>query len=497
MIIKKKSFVALLIFFVSSKFFCQDSLKLVAVLEGTNRGDKFGRVKGAGDINGDGYDDFFVGSSGGYARLYLGNIDFDTSSYIKLTSTNETEYSYGSLATGIGDINSDGYDDFAIACTYFDGIFGQGRFHVYYGGAEIDLIPDFTYNSDYHQEGAGPLKNYDIDINKDGYDDFLVISPYNWTTGKGRVKLFWGGESFDEDNVLIINAPEEEGDIFFGESVEIINDINGDGYEDILISSNEFGEKCKVYVYYGGPNIDNIYDDVIAPVKDEYNFGIIINSVSNNSEIGKINFIIGSDDSSYTYYSLDSVIVDSPKLYGVGNCGDINNDNSIDLILCTDSIYIYDDHWWNKKQLIKVLSPYYKNAQGFGKYFNSTTDINNDGYNEVIISAPYSDSLRGSVYIFSYQNITSIDEKNKIIPRQITLSQNYPNPFNPTTKIEYQLPKAGHVTLKVFNMLGQEVASLVNEVKAEGRYLVNFNAKNLASGTYIYTLNFPTICRHE
>ncbi|MBI9071953.1 MAG: T9SS type A sorting domain-containing protein [Melioribacteraceae bacterium] len=85
-------------------------------------------------------------------------------------------------------------------------------------------------------------------------------------------------------------------------------------------------------------------------------------------------------------------------------------------------------------------------------------------------------------------NVEEIEfsELNKI--EDYSLFANYPNPFNPTTKIDYQLPKSGHVTLKVFNMLGQEVATLVDGVKSEGRYSVNFNAKNLASGTYIYTL---------
>ena len=84
------------------------------------------------------------------------------------------------------------------------------------------------------------------------------------------------------------------------------------------------------------------------------------------------------------------------------------------------------------------------------------------------------------------------------IVREFKLEQNYPNPFNPSTTINYQLPKSGFVTLKVFDILGREVATLVNEQKSQGRYSVNFSTKggsasggdalNLASGVYIYQI---------
>jgi len=68
------------------------------------------------------------------------------------------------------------------------------------------------------------------------------------------------------------------------------------------------------------------------------------------------------------------------------------------------------------------------------------------------------------------------------------LSQNYPNPFNPTTTITYQIPRQGYVTLKIFDVLGNEVKTLVNETKEPGRYESTFNAKDFASGVYLYRL---------
>lgn len=75
-----------------------------------------------------------------------------------------------------------------------------------------------------------------------------------------------------------------------------------------------------------------------------------------------------------------------------------------------------------------------------------------------------------------------------IIPDKFKLSQNYPNPFNPSTKISYTIPKSGLVTLKVYDMVGKEVASLVNEIKNAGNYEVTFNASNFSTGTYFYRL---------
>jgi len=74
------------------------------------------------------------------------------------------------------------------------------------------------------------------------------------------------------------------------------------------------------------------------------------------------------------------------------------------------------------------------------------------------------------------------------LPVGYQLEQNYPNPFNPTTVINFTIPKAGNVTLKVYNALGQEVATLVNEYKNASNYQVSFDASNLSSGIYFYTL---------
>jgi ligand-binding sensor domain-containing protein len=83
---------------------------------------------------------------------------------------------------------------------------------------------------------------------------------------------------------------------------------------------------------------------------------------------------------------------------------------------------------------------------------------------------------------------TYVQDNRNTRPSMIQLSQNYPNPFNPTTSIEYQLPKKGFVTIRIYDMLGRAVATLVNQDKQPGKYTVEFTASNFASGMYFYQL---------
>ena len=79
------------------------------------------------------------------------------------------------------------------------------------------------------------------------------------------------------------------------------------------------------------------------------------------------------------------------------------------------------------------------------------------------------------------------------LPASVLLKQNFPNPFNPSTNISYSLPEAANVSLKIYNMLGVEVASLENGFKSAGEHVVTFDASSLSSGLYIYKLNAGTI----
>ena len=83
---------------------------------------------------------------------------------------------------------------------------------------------------------------------------------------------------------------------------------------------------------------------------------------------------------------------------------------------------------------------------------------------------------------------TGVDNEDFDIPQTFSLLQNYPNPFNPSTNISYNIPNGSLVTLKVYDILGKEIVTLVNESKQAGSYNVQFDANNLSSGVYFYSI---------
>lgn len=107
----------------------------------------------------------------------------------------------------------------------------------------------------------------------------------------------------------------------------------------------------------------------------------------------------------------------------------------------------------------------------------------------------FGDSYSKPPLLLLYADLCGITvglENIEYIPEEFRLMQNYPNPFNPATMIRYQLPMTSEVSLKIYDILGREVSTLVNEQKSAGNYEVKFDASNFSSGVYLVVLNTPT-----
>lgn len=94
--------------------------------------------------------------------------------------------------------------------------------------------------------------------------------------------------------------------------------------------------------------------------------------------------------------------------------------------------------------------------------------------------------------IYKKSLVTGVKQVRNVQPTDFKLYQNYPNPFNPSTVIGYQVPVRSHVTLTIYDVLGREVAKIINEDKKAGKYKVEFDGTKLTSGVYFYILTAKT-----
>jgi hypothetical protein len=127
---------------------------------------------------------------------------------------------------------------------------------------------------------------------------------------------------------------------------------------------------------------------------------------------------------------------------------------------------------------------------------NGNTDVQysflaNNGANVTVAASDANQPTSGVIDADWYDwntPFTSDVEQISGLPQDFSLSQNYPNPFNPSTKIEYSIPEQSLVQLKVYDILGNEVATIINEDQPAGTYRADFNGQGLASGMYIAKL---------
>ena len=499
-------------FLLSISIYGQDSLYLVGTITGESTSEAITNVSGIGDVNGDGYDDFIVTHYfNKSADLYFGGASFDLEPDITFYyPDNGDSVRYFGIAAGIGDVNGDGYDDFTISGTFLnDGYFPKGKVFLYFGGTEIAGNPVNEFSGPWIEDGFG--NTYKMgDLNKDGFDDFMICSPYNWTDGMGYAYLLWGGDNISFDNSLTLSTGNTEDN--FGTCAANIGDLNKDGFDDIAISA--IGDRSgtdtgRVYVYYGSLNMDKTYDTLITPEKWEFNFGKLLIPANDLDNNGNTNFFIGSSEGSILLYEkleLKKII----NGYDFGSGGYINIESGFDLnsdkyndFAIGNSNHLNPDSKMTGGMFVYLGTSaldlnYDYHVDGETKwshYSKSMThgDLNGDGFDELIVLAdnfPDSDNPLGKLYIYSLIANTDCVSKDHFNPSEFNLLQNYPNPFNPATTINYHLSGPHQVTIKVFDILGKEITTLINEEKPAGSYSIKFNAEqyNLSSGIYFCEL---------
>ncbi len=170
--------------------------------------------------------------------------------------------------------------------------------------------------------------------------------------------------------------------------------------------------------------------------------------------------------------------------YGYGRIYLVNG-NTGALISADTSMSMIDQAAWN----LAVSGSYAAQGAGTASGYASTMDVKWDEKGNLYSQSMYGWTVEKWAYNGTLPSFTTgVEEVGGTLPEGYTLSQNYPNPFNPSTTIDFTLPVSGSVSLKIYDLLGREIMTLVNEQKAAGTYRAIFDATNLPSGTYFYAL---------
>jgi hypothetical protein len=464
---------------------------------------EFGRyILPVGDQNGDGYTDIIVSEN--YRNLlFYGGDPFDSLAAMVFDHTNARNDT-------VGDINGDGYSDFTVhgRSEY------NWRLNMYFGGPSIDTVRDLWFGLDsltpigfsvrggdlnddgrdeivsWEGETQQALIAFELGDDSDSIPDLIIRSPrtasYPWRFGvgltggdfngdghrdlaaswtnsaqnltNGAVYLYWGGPGFDTLPDLQIDRPGGfvEGRNDFGSVLEALGDANGDGYDDFYASAGVSSYDSLGFIYFGGPGIDDVPDVIIATrdsraraagdVNHDGYADLIVSYPTEWSSIGHVAIYLGGAD-------VDSI----PDVYL-----DVRD---------TPSYHHY----------------YGLDCSGIG-------DFNGDGIDDFAFST----SLGGGkyvVYVYSgWDDAAGVDyDYDPVLPDRFLLRQNYPNPFNATTQIAFELPRWTHVSLNIYNLLGEQVRVLMNRELSAGTYRVEWDGRDeqdraVASGVYLYKL---------
>lgn len=157
--------------------------------------------------------------------------------------------------------------------------------------------------------------------------------------------------------------------------------------------------------------------------------------------------------------------------------------NHISMGLKEANVYIRQGSFYRSLSITKGSGLYKLNQLATG---NFEIIINRLGYFNITRNITVNNSNLQNINFILEPTFIKVISSPDNTPKKYKLEQNYPNPFNPVTNIRFDLPKPGYVTLKIYNITGEETATLVNDIKAPGSYEVEFNASNLSSGIYFY-----------
>ena len=452
-----------------------------ATMTGEALFDGFGNsVASAGDVNNDGFDDVLVGArsndtpgiQAGRAYLFHGPLTGDLSALdADCIMSGEPFYELGWSLTGPGDLNSDGFDDLLLGAWMAD---LNGKAFVFYGPLAGELSV-----SDAGAAITGVITNEllgeavgSADMNHDGVPDLLIGAPRPplGDNDTGRTYVFFGpvlGNLLSSQANVILTGEEDNDE--FGTAVAGAGDVNGDGWDDLVVGAHQLFRpgNGKAYIFHG-------------PLPT----GIIPASAANAVMLG------------------EPPIVDEEDLFGevVASAGDTNGDGFDDVLIAATNNNVGGTRAGRAYLFLGPLSGivpagtadriFTGGAQDLlGTALVSTGDLGGDGRDDFLIGGPgvFESGVLEYAAIFFGESVTTSVAAEAPAGRLVLL-QNQPNPFDVSTRIGFDLPQSGEVKLRVFDVLGRELEALVSGFHPAGRNEVVWRPNGRPDGVYFYTL---------
>ncbi len=398
---------------------------------GETDGDYFGHnVSNAGDVNNDGIDDIivgapFYGSYKGRAYIYYGGSPMNSGADVILIGENDWDY-FGWSVSAAGDVNNDGIADIIVGANGYNS--STGRAYIYYGGdGAIDNTVDVTMNGETSSDNFGNSVSFAGDVNNDGYDDVIIGANKAVSDFNGRAYIYYGGDGAIDNTVDVTLTNISSGE-YFGGTVSNAGDVNGDGYDDVIVGAERYNTTSwygRAYIFLGGNGSMNTVVDLTITGTSQSHLGYPVSAAGDVNNDGFDDVIVGANGynsnvgRAYIYYggnSLNSVadVTFNGEVAGdhfgvaVSNAGDINGDAYDDVIVGASEynseagrVYIYYGGNGSMNSVADLTIDGENGGDYFGYSVSYAADPNNDNFDDVIIGAYGHNSNTGKSYIYS------------------------------------------------------------------------------------------------
>ena len=511
---------------------------------------KFGSYVGsAGDVDNDGFSDVVIGrgdeihpSNG--ATLFRGGTNMDNIPDLGFAPQVYGEDERFSQVFLNDDFNGDGFSDIMVGSWGHDN--RKGRVYVFLGSHNMDNKADYIMNApDEYPSRFGFSVSTAGDINADLYPDVIIGGP-DWGPNQSGTACFYYGFGIPENTLGGLTLSTSPFSVTnAGYTVDVtatVNNIDNQPMNGVRVnffrrgsqntyssSTTDISGNASVQVSSSSPAVD-----ILVSVSGRYSDTSYIVWMSNDQCMsGDLNVMYNTTHL-YVYEQQTNVRFEilNDRTARARIISDSNNDSvyvemgsisgrfalsalSGNEILCTKVVYIdrplpvqltsFTSSVEGRSVQLKWSTAAEENNSGFellksvgDNEFKFIKFIPGKGSSAQVTDYSYEDKdLETGIYHYRLKQIDfngnfeyfELPEAVTIgVPDKFFVDQNYPNPFNPLTTIAYGIPQSGNVVLKIFDMTGREVRTLVNEYKDAGYYVVNFNGSSLASGTYIYRI---------